>query len=90
MTVSPDTPEWLALRRVQRGGLARISGGGYLDRGFRIADFIGTALDQLIEAGLVVLGEPDPTGLQRASLTPVGHTRLAALNASRGIASGPR
>lgn len=82
MTATPDTPEWLALRRVQRGGITRI-GGSYLDRGSAVADYLGIALDQLTGIGLVLFGEPEPTGRQRAALTPAGHARLADLNTRR-------
>lgn len=86
VTPCSDAPEWLALRRVQRGGVTRTSG-GYLDHGSPRADYLTTTLEQLTDAGLITLADPDPTGLSSTSLPPTGFTRLTELNTHRRAAS---
>lgn len=54
----PDLVEWLALRRVHRGGVARFAG-RYLDHGCPMPGYLTDALDGLIRAGLLALGSAD-------------------------------
>ncbi|MGQ0774137.1 MAG: hypothetical protein ACT4NY_06935 [Pseudonocardiales bacterium] len=77
----PELFAWLALRRVDRGGIARLDG-RYYDRGRRVPCFLLDVFDELVEADLLTLAEPDPYsgGLSRAALTCEGRARFAALS----------
>ena len=77
----PDLYAWMALRRVHGGGVARFEG-CYYDSGRRMPCFLPDVFDELAEAGLLTLAEPDPgtAGLRRAALTSEGCARLAALS----------
>jgi hypothetical protein len=59
LDVGRELLQWLVLRRVRDGGVARV-GQVYLDRGRRTADFLAGPIEELIAAGLVGLGDPEP------------------------------
>lgn len=77
----PELYAWLALRRVDTGRIARLDG-RYYDWGRRVPCFLLDVFDELVEAGLLTLAEPDPYsgGLSRAALTREGRARFAALS----------
>lgn len=77
----PDLFAWMALRRAHAGGVVRFEG-TYFDSGRRIPCFLPSVFDELVEAGLLRLGDPDPVspGRRRASLTSEGCARFTALN----------
>lgn len=76
----PDLFAWLALRRAHAGGVARFEG-SYFDSGRRVPCFLPDVFDELVEAGLLTLADPDwPGGWRRAALTGEGLARFAALS----------
>jgi len=72
--------EWLVLRRVADGGVARV-GAGYLDGGRPLPGFLPARIAELLEAGALTLAEPDPVAeaTRRVRLTPAGQARHAEL-----------
>lgn len=72
--------EWIALRRVRGGGVAK-HGGGYFDGGRPLlATYLVTiALDRLAAAGMLEVGEPDDYLMGRVSLTETGMARYGEL-----------
>lgn len=90
--MTPDPPllplpgaelvEWLALRRVCGGGVARV-GARWCDLGRLVPDYLDDPLDDLHRTGLVVLAEVDEWGLRRAAVTPAGRARFVELSAPR-------
>lgn len=77
----PELFAWLALRRADAGRVARIQG-RYYDSGRRMPCFLLGVFEELVEAGLLTLAEPDPSWpeLRRATLTRDGRARFAALS----------
>ncbi|MGH3533507.1 MAG: hypothetical protein ACRDQG_02185 [Pseudonocardiaceae bacterium] len=75
-----DLYEWLALRRVSRGGVAK-RGDRWLDGGRPMPCFLPEKLDELIQARLVTMtdSDHDNTGQCRSALTDAGAARYAAL-----------
>ncbi|MGH3930467.1 MAG: hypothetical protein ACRDTF_10880 [Pseudonocardiaceae bacterium] len=79
----PDLYEWLALRRIHRGGIAK-SAGTYLDYGRRTPGHLAEVFDRLIWTGLVTVADGDVLWeLRRLSLTDTGQARYAALSEHR-------
>jgi hypothetical protein len=81
-TKAGDVIEWLALRHVSGGSIA-LYGEVWLDGGLRP---IGLPFDAIRESGALVLDGPDPVacGMRRATLTPAGWARFAALDEQHG------
>ncbi|MGQ0774366.1 MAG: hypothetical protein ACT4NY_08115, partial [Pseudonocardiales bacterium] len=76
----PDLYEWLALRRVHNGGIAK-SAGTYLDHGRPTPGHLAEVFDRLIWTGLVTVAEGDALWeLRRLRLTDIGQTRYVALS----------
>ncbi len=74
----PDYFEWMGLRRVRRGGLARRAG-TYYDHGDSVPGWlIPDILDGLLQDGLLELGEPT-SGMQQVTLTEAGLAHYRAL-----------
>ena len=74
----PDFFEWLGLRRVRRGGLARRED-TYYDHGNPVCGWlIPDILDGLLEDGFLELGDPE-SGMQHVALTDVGLAHYRAL-----------
>lgn len=73
-----DLYDWMALRRVRGGGIAKMSG-RWLEHGYRIPDYVADALTALCDAGVVALAEVDEWGLRRAALTGTGTDRYHQL-----------
>lgn len=74
----PDFFEWLGLRRVRRGGLARREG-TYYDHGNPVPGWlIPDILDGLLQDGLLELGNPE-SGMQQVVLTEAGLAHYRAL-----------
>lgn len=74
----PDFFEWMGLRRVHRGSLAR-SEGHYYDHGNPVPGWlIPDIIDGLLEDGLLELGDRDNSGMRPVTLTETGlnHYRL--------------
>lgn len=69
-----DLYDWMALRRVSGGDVARV-GGGWLDGGHRVPGYVAHALTELLAGGLVVLVDRDPYGMRRGALTDSGAAR---------------
>ena len=75
----PGLSEWLALRRVQEGGVAK-SAGVYFDHGRPAPGDLTEVFDRLTWTGLVTVAEGDPIwSVRRLSLTDTGHARYAVL-----------
>ncbi|MCA1672344.1 MAG: hypothetical protein LC799_09135 [Actinobacteria bacterium] len=75
----PRLSEWIALRRVHDGGVAKVAG-VYLDHGRPVPSHLIEVFDRLTWAGLVTVAEGDPLWeLRRLSLTAAGQARYAAL-----------
>ena len=71
--------EWLALLRVHEGGVTTLDGRFY-NHGRPVADYLATALYELIRTERLALGQPTPTGQQQVCITRAGQARYAALN----------
>lgn len=69
-----DLYDWIALRRVSEGRMARM-GDCWLDFGHRVPGYVADALTELLAGGLVTLADQDPYGLRRAALTDSGAAR---------------
>lgn len=75
----PGLYEWIALRRVHDGGVAK-SAGVYLDHGRPTPEYLTGVFDRLVWTGLVVVAEGDVLWeLGRLSLTGAGQARYTAL-----------
>ncbi|MGH3933275.1 MAG: hypothetical protein ACRDTF_25240 [Pseudonocardiaceae bacterium] len=76
----PDLYPWMALRRVDGGGMARAAG-AYFDFGRPTPGHLTGVFDQLIWAGLVAVAAGDALWeLRRMSLTDTGKARYAVLS----------
>ncbi|MGH3915979.1 MAG: hypothetical protein ACRDTC_21610 [Pseudonocardiaceae bacterium] len=85
----PELLDWLALRRVRRGGVAML-GSHYLDQGRKVPCFLPTALHRLADTGLTELLDPDhPGGVRRIVISPDGRVRYQELSALRSTAVDP-
>jgi hypothetical protein len=75
-----EISEWVALRRVNGGGVAQV-GGRWVESGHRLPGHLGVALGGLLAGGLIRLVNLDPTtGLtRRAVLTHAGVERYERL-----------
>ncbi len=71
---------WIALRRVHRGGVARLAG-CWLDAGRPVPGYVAEALEALTHGGLLALGERDlrSCGVRRATVTDAGSALYVAL-----------
>ncbi len=71
---------WIALRRAHQGGVATLQG-HWFDSGRLVPGYVAEALDGLIHAGLLVLGEEDPEacGVHRVTVTDAGSAHYVAL-----------
>ncbi|MGH3941900.1 MAG: hypothetical protein ACRDTG_25405 [Pseudonocardiaceae bacterium] len=75
-----DLYPWMALRRVEGGGMARAAG-AYFDFGRPTPGHLTGVFDQLIWAGLVAVAAGDALWeLRRMSLTDTGKARYAVLS----------
>ncbi|MGH7744336.1 MAG: hypothetical protein ACREQ5_05880 [Candidatus Dormibacteria bacterium] len=75
---SPELAGALALQRAHRGEMARL-GDHYIDRRCLPLLYLTRAFNELVDAGLLALADPDPHGLQQVTLTDAGRTRYAQL-----------
>lgn len=76
----PSLYEWIALRRVRDGGMAK-SAGAYLDHGRPTPTYLTGVFDRLIWTGLVTVAVGDPIwDLRRLDLTDTGTARYTALD----------
>lgn len=73
-----DLYDWIALRRVSEGGIARM-GDHWFDSGFRVPCYVTDALTALHGSDLVALIDVDGWCMQRAALTEAGKVRYAEL-----------
>lgn len=69
-----DLRDWMALRRVSGGGVARM-GAHWFDHGRPVPGYLADALAELCASKLVALAELDVWALQRATLTDPGAIR---------------
>lgn len=83
--VGGDVTLWLALRRVNQGGVARLEG-RYYDHGRPLLVFMNACLNACVESAHVALGEADfnSAGMRRAVLTHSGRDLYAALDERYG------
>lgn len=81
-----DLFAWLALRRVEYRRLARL-GDQYLDHGRPVSCFLPDVLDDLIQAGVPALGDPEPMagGMRRLTMTDAENSRYVTLCEREGI-----
>ncbi|MBV8542482.1 MAG: hypothetical protein JO063_06295 [Pseudonocardiales bacterium] len=74
--------EWIALRRVGDGGVAKV-GDRWLESDHQVPDYVADALTGLLAGGLVMLVDPEPDpnlgAVARAALTNVGADRYEGL-----------
>jgi hypothetical protein len=80
--VSPELVASLVLRLACDGGVAKV-GDRYLDGGFPTPGCLAGVFDGLINAGLLVLGDEDPSGIRQVRITEAGHARYAHLRDTR-------
>lgn len=79
----PGLHEWIALRRVHDGGVAK-SAGAYFEDGRPAPEHLTGAYDRLIWTGLVVVADGDPLWeLRQLGLTEGGQARYAVLSELR-------
>ena len=71
--------EWLTLWRVKRGGVTREQGGGLVDFGQPLGSFVVQVLTELIDEGLLEVGDTSPQGLAEVRHTDAGRARYAQL-----------
>jgi hypothetical protein len=88
----PDFFEWMGLRRVRRGGLARYED-HYYDQGIPVPGcLIPLLVERLLKDRLCELADPDEYGMRRVSLTDTGQAQyrlLCKLQRRRNPASPP-
>lgn len=80
-----DLYDWIALRRVSGGGMAKL-GDRWLDSGHRVPGYVTEALAVLRGDGLVTLAHPPTGGMARAALTDAGAARYQQLCQQRQTA----
>jgi hypothetical protein len=80
-----DLYEWMALRRVSAGGIARM-GDHWFDHGRQIPGYVADTLAMLCDGSAVALAELDGSDLQRAALTDTGSARFQQLCRQRQTA----
>lgn len=82
-----DVYDWIALRRVDDGGVARL-GEWWLDWGHQVPGYVTDALTELCRRELVVLRDLDPAAgcMARAALTDAGTIRYEQLRRQRQTA----
>ncbi|MGH3764468.1 MAG: hypothetical protein ACRDS0_03995 [Pseudonocardiaceae bacterium] len=85
LPLTGDLYDWMALRRVSGGGIAR-TGDHWLEHGHRIPSYIADALGGLCDNGAVALAELDVWGMRRAALTNAGTVRYRQLCRQRNTA----
>lgn len=73
-----DLYDWMALRRVNAGGIARM-GDQWFDHGRQIPDYVADSLAALCDSSAVALAELDGWGMRRAALTNAGRARFQQL-----------
>ncbi len=83
-----DLYDWMALRRVSGGGIAK-TGDYWLEHGRRIRGYVADALTALCGTGAVLLAEVDAWGMRRAMLTDTGTRRCEQLSRQQQTARGP-
>lgn len=81
-----DLFAWLALRRVEYRRLTEL-GGRYLDHGRPVSCFLPEVLNDLIQVGVLALGDPNPMAgnMRRLVMTDTGHARYVMLCEREGI-----
>ncbi|MBV8541429.1 MAG: hypothetical protein JO268_12935 [Pseudonocardiales bacterium] len=70
--------EWIALRRVGGGGVAKV-GDRWLQNGHRVPGYVAGALAGLLAGGLVMPVDPEPSAVARVALTDAGTDRYEQL-----------
>lgn len=83
-----DLYDWMALRRVSGGGIAKMDD-HWLEHGHRIPGYIADALTALCDTGVVALAEVDVWAMRRAVLTDTGIIRYKQLNRQQQISRCP-
>lgn len=76
-----DLGHWIALRRILDGGVIQLDGHYWVDHGRTPPDYVIDALTQLLDAGLVMLADPDPkaAAVTQAVLTTTGAAHYGQL-----------
>lgn len=81
---NPELDEWLVMRCVTGGGVAKVAG-VYFDHGRPVHGHLTPALDQLMWSGLVAVADGDPLwDLRRISLSDAGQARYLVLCQQQG------
>lgn len=78
MPLTWDVFDWIALRRVCNGNVAKIGDSTYLDSGTRMPCFVPETIDRLVETGLIALIEKDEW--VRVKATDRGMARFVELD----------
>jgi len=86
-----DLTAWLALRRVNEGGVALLDG-SYYHYGRAVPHYLNAPLVDLVKAGWLMLAEVDPEvgGMRKVTLTEGGRELYATLCGKRGVSPDPR
>lgn len=84
----PELLDWIALRRVHEGGVAR-HGSGYVDWGRKVPCYLPEVFARLADTALTGLLDPDSAGLRRVVCTPRGRDRYQKLTAKRAPCADP-
>lgn len=78
--MNPLLGRFLALRRVHRGGIVQFGHGGFVDRGHRVPDYLGSFLAALLADGHIHPGRPqEGTRYPRLLLTSAGEASYVDL-----------
>ncbi len=74
----PEVTEWLALHRAHEGGVTKL-GSNYLNQGRPVAGYLADVIDELINTGLLALGQSTPIVQQAVCFTHTGQVRYVEL-----------
>jgi hypothetical protein len=74
----PNLLAWVALSRVNDGGVTRL-GDDYLDHGSLTPDYLAGAFAELLDTGSLAVADPDLGAPRRVTITDAGHIRYAQL-----------
>lgn len=85
-----DLTAWLALRRVNEGGVALLDGSCY-HYGRAVPHYLNAPLVELVKTGWLMLAEADPEvgGMRKVTLTEGGRELYATLCGKRGVSPDP-
>lgn len=88
--VSSDLTAWIALRRVNEGGVTLLDE-SYYHYGRPVPEYLNAPFAELVEAGrlTVAKADPDTAGMQRIRFMQEGRDLYAVLCGKRGVCPDP-